>query len=87
MDGDFEINGREFHYSIESIETSDGETYTDGEVQQYIGDVELERIVYSLQPSDGTGEEVYRTLYGPFESIDDIEVAIMDESDYYESVA
>lgn len=87
MDGDFEIQGREFHYEIISVEGTDGEVYSEGEVQQYIGDIELERIVYTVEPSDGTGESVYRSVYGPFESFEDIETAIIDESGYYESAA
>ncbi len=44
-----------------------------------------DEIFYSVKLPNG--ETYYRYLYGPFQSVDDLESAITDETDFYEELA
>ena len=79
MNGDFEINGREFHFEIISVENDQGDLYEGGDIEA--NTFSVDRIVYTI--NSGL-ETFYRTVYGPFESVSDMEAAIIDEAGEYE---
>ena len=83
--GDFDIDGREFRWDVEHIETYEGDEYAGGEMDDYIH--EADRVFYHVveyeNEEGGGGEEYYRWLGGPFEGWDDVEAAIIDEVEVY----
>lgn len=78
--GDFNIGDQGFRYDIEYIQTYDGSEYSGSDMEDHIK--EADRVFYHVyRYSDG--EDYYRWLGGPFESVDDVELAIIDETDVY----
>ena len=86
LTGDFDLNGRTFHFEIVTIYGEDGSEITgpDLEDDEDENAQQADRVIYVV--TDPNGEEFHRWLSGPFESIGDIEAAIVDEIDTYESV-
>lgn len=80
--GDFEINGREFHYEVIEIHDYDGREWKDSDdIEDRLEEADM--VFYVATSADG--EEYYRWLGGPFTSMSDVEAAIIDEVDVYES--
>jgi hypothetical protein len=80
--GNFEINGREFHFEIVEVVDYEGTVDTGAGIDDV---TEADRVFYTA--SDDKGETYYRWLAGPFESVDDIVAAIEDEVSEYESTS
>ncbi len=81
--GNFEIDGRDFHWDVDHIETYDGDEYAGEDMDDHIH--EADRIFYhaASENEKGENEDYYRWLGGPFESWDDVEAAIIDEVEVY----
>jgi hypothetical protein len=79
INGNFDIGGNAFRYEVIEIHTFDGKEYTD-EVEDHI--MEADRIFYVVVA--GNGEEYHRWIAGPYETAEDVEAAIEDETDAYE---
>lgn len=79
MKGNFDLNGREFEYEVISAEDEVGDDVDIVTIDEHLHS--LDRIVYSVTYDNG--EVTYRTVYGPFESAEQIEEAIESETDEY----
>jgi hypothetical protein len=80
-DGSFDLRGSSWNFTLLNAEGYNGEEY-DGaaEIEDHIE--ELDRIFYSVESSEG--ETFYRWVSGPYESLNDLEEAIRDETEEYE---
>lgn len=74
---------RRYDISILSVTTFDGESYSDADAEDHLE--ESDQVFYSI--TFGAGEEFYRWLAGPWESIEDVEAAIEEEQSHYEELA
>lgn len=80
IDGDFSMYGRSFTYDVVEISTFDGDTFTGPDIEEHIH--EADQVFYKVTSNDG--EDFYRWLGGPFENMDSVHEAIVDETDAYE---
>jgi hypothetical protein len=88
LDGDFVLNGRTFHYQILETQDFQGRDWKDVEgIEDHIQETDMIFYVASVEDESGEITEYYRWLGGPFISIEDVEAAIADETDTYESAA
>jgi hypothetical protein len=78
--GNFDLDGRSFHYEILEIHTIHGDTYTGSEMEDHLED--SDRIFYSVTAPDG--QEFHRWLGGPYEDFDQLVEAIEDETGGYD---
>lgn len=79
-DGSFILRGQEWSFTLLNSEGYDGEEWDAGDVEDHID--QADRVFYSVE--DAGGETFYRWLGGPFESIADLESAIIDDTEVYE---
>jgi hypothetical protein len=79
-DGSFEQDGRPYSYEILEIVGYDGDEIDESEIH------EADQVFYKVEAEWGEKETFYRWIGGPFESMDDIEYAIEDETDFYADV-
>lgn len=80
--GSFEDpSGNEVQWELLEVHDYDGEVYTGGEMDEHLH--EADRAFYVLTTGAG---EFHRWVAGPFESIGDLESAISDEVDFYNSI-
>lgn len=78
--GDFNIGDQGYRFAIQYIQTYDGTEYSGSDIEDHIA--EADRVFYEVyRYSDG--EDFHRWLGGPFMNIDDVEAAIIDETDVY----
>jgi hypothetical protein len=78
LDGQFDLNGQTFRYQIVEIHTPGGD-YSGVDIEDHIR--EADQVFYE---ATGSGETYHRWLGGPFEHVDDVELAIEEEIDVYE---
>jgi len=79
--GSFNIGGTQFNYEIISLTDTNGNEWGPSELEEHIET--SDQIYYKAEPDDD-GETYYRWIAGPFDSMDQIEAAIIDEIDAYE---
>jgi len=85
LDGDFTIGETKFTYEILSITDENGNEWGPSELEEHI--TTADQIYYKAEPDDDYGELYYRWIAGPFDSMDQIEQAIIDEIEVYEGSA
>jgi hypothetical protein len=82
LHGEFVLNGRTFQYEIIEIHDTEERDWKGPDIEDHIE--EADTVFYSATSLDD-GEEYYRWLGGPFSNIADVQDAISDELDFYES--
>lgn len=79
--GSFTIGNRSFNYEVLSVTDEDGNEWGPSELEKHLESAD--QIYYKAEPDDD-GELYYRWIAGPFEGMDEVENAIIDEIDEYE---
>jgi hypothetical protein len=83
LDGDFDINGRAFHYEVVEIHDYEGRDWTGTDIEDHLE--EADQVFYrATGPND---QDYWRWIGGPFEGMDQLIAAIEDEVDGYEEAA
>lgn len=85
LDGEFVLHGRTFSYEVLEIHDIRGRDWTGPDIEDHIQESDTVFYVAKTEDDAGETEEFFRWLGGPFESINDVEAAIADETDVYES--
>jgi hypothetical protein len=84
VSGDFEINGRDFHYEVTRVVDEDGEEWTGSDIEDHLVKADQVFYVAETETDDDEIHQYYRWLGGPFDDLSQLEAAIADETDTYE---